>query len=232
MRAMILAAGRGERMRPLTDRIPKPLLQVGGKPLIVWQIERLVRAGITELVINHAHLGRLIEAELGNGNQFGADIRYSPEAQALETAGGVAQALPLLGPDPFLVVSADIYVECDYRLLISQAAEVDGNTLAYLWMVDNPGWHARGDFALVGNTLHLDGAARLTYSNLGLFHPNFFAAVEPGTKFPMLPLFRKAITEGRIKAARFDGLWDNIGTPSQLESLDRELRNRQQSSEG
>ena len=224
MRAMILAAGRGERMRPLTDHTPKPLLQVGGKPLIVWQIERLVRAGITELVINHAHLGAQIEAVLGDGSRFGASICYSPENQALETAGGVANALPLLGPAPFLVVSADIYVECDYRLLASRITDLEDGTLAYLWMVDNPAWHARGDFALIGDKLQLEGETRLTYSNLGLFHPDFFAEVVPGTKFPMLPLFRKAIAAERIKAARFNGLWDNIGTPSQLNALDRALQ--------
>jgi len=228
MKAMILAAGRGERMRPLTDHTPKALLPVDGKPLIVWQIERLVRASITELVINHAHLGAQIETALGNGSQFGANIRYSPENPALETAGGVVNALPLLGHEPFLVISADIYVECDYRMLASQATELNDGTLAYLWMVDNPDWHAHGDFALVGDKLHLDGRTRLTYSNLGLFHPDFFVEVEPGTKFPMLPLFRKAIAAGRIKGARYSGLWDNIGTPAQLEALDHALRNHQQ----
>lgn len=226
MKAMILAAGRGERMRPLTDQTPKPLLQVGGKPLIVWQIERLVRAGITELIINHAHLGTQIEAALGDGSQFGASICYSPENQALETAGGVANALPLLGPDPFLVVSADIYVECDYSLLADRLTDLEDGALAYLWMVDNPAWHARGDFALVDDRLQLEGETRLTYSNLGLFRPEFFAGIAPGTKFPMLPLFQQAITAGRIKAARFNGLWDNIGTPSQLHALDSALHDQ------
>jgi N-acetyl-alpha-D-muramate 1-phosphate uridylyltransferase len=227
MKAMILAAGRGERMRPLTDHTPKPLLQVGGKSLIVWQIERLVQAGITEMVINHAHLGTQIEAALGDGSRFGASICYSRENEALETAGGVANALPLLGSAPFLVVSADIYVECDYRLLTSQATALNDGTLAYLWMVDNPEWHARGDFALVGNRLQLEGEPRLTYSNLGLFHPDFFAGIAPGTKFPMLPLFQNAISAERAKGARFSGLWDNIGTPSQLHALDRALLNQQ-----
>jgi len=227
MKAMILAAGRGERMRPLTNLTPKPLLQVGGKPLIVWQIERLTRAGITELVINHAHLGEQIEAALGDGSQFGASISYSPENPALETAGGVANALPLLGHKPFLVISADIYVECDYRLLADRVADLQDGTLAYLWMVNSPDWHARGDFSLVNGKLHLEGEERLTYSNLGLFHPEFFAGIAPGTKFPMLPLFQQAIAAGKLKGARYSGLWDNIGTPSQLSALDDMLRNHQ-----
>ena len=159
---MILAAGRGERMRPLTDTCPKPLLSVGGKPLIIWQIERLVAAGITDLVINHAHLGEQIEAALGDGRRFGAHIAYSPEREALETAGGVANALHLLGAAPFLVVSADIYCECDYRRMIESAGQVDERTPAFLWMVDNREWHPQGDFALRDGVLHLDGEPRLT----------------------------------------------------------------------
>ncbi len=223
---MLLAAGRGERMRPLTDQTPKPLLQVGGKSLIVWHIEKLAQAGITEVVINHAHLGAQIETAVGNGNRFGVDIHYSPEQPALETAGGVAYALPLLGTAPFLLISADIYVECDYRMLTCKATELNDGTLAYLWMVENPSWHARGDFALIDDRLRLTGAPCLTYSNLGLFHPDFFSGVERGTKLPMLPLFRRAIAAGKIKGARYDGLWDNIGTPSQLSALDALLRSR------
>ena len=228
MMAMILAAGRGERMRSLTDHTPKPLLMAGGKPLIVWHIERLALAGVTDLVINHAHLGAQIETALGDGRRYGVHIRYSAENPALETAGGVANALPLLGEAPFLVISADIYAECDYRMMTDRAMELNDGTLAYLWMVDNPSWHARGDFSLVGNRLRLEGGGRLTYSNLGLFHPEFFAGVAPGTKFPMLPLFQRAIAAGKIKGARYDGLWDNIGTPSQLGALDSVLRSRQQ----
>ncbi len=222
MKAMILAAGRGERMRPLTDHCPKPLLPVGGKPLIVWQIERLVAAGIDELVINHAHLGEQIEAALGDGRRFGAHIVYSPESEALETAGGVANALHLLGEAAFLVVSADIYCDCDYRQLID--AQFDPATQAFLWMVDNRPWHPDGDFALRDGLLHLDGEPRLTYSNLGIFRPEFFAGVAPGTRLPLRPLFDQAIAAGCIGGARLDGLWDNIGTPAQLEMLDAELR--------
>lgn len=224
MKAMILAAGRGVRMRPLTDVRPKPLLEVGGKPLIVWQIERLVAAGITELVINHAHLGQQIETTLGDGSRYGARISYSREAEALESAGGVVNALHLLGPAPFLIVSADIYVDCDYRRLAESAALLKDGTLAFLWLVNNPTWHPRGDFALIDGFLRLDEEPRLTYSNIGIFHPEFFAGTEPGTKYPLLPLFNRAIAAGRIKGAVLGGMWDNIGTPQQLAALDEALK--------
>lgn len=223
MKAMILAAGRGERMRPLTDACPKPLLKVGGKPLIVWQIERLVAAGITELVINHAHLGRQIEEALGDGARYGARIAYSPEGEALETAGGIVKALPLLGPAPFLVVSADIYTPCDYRLLMQQAAALEDGTLAYLWLVDNREWHPRGDFALIDGYLSVDAEPRLTYSNLGIYRPEFFSGIVTGTKLPMLPLLKRAISAGKVRGARYAGLWENIGTPAQLAALDAAL---------
>lgn len=226
MKAMILAAGRGERMLPLTDTCPKPLLEVGGKPLIVWQIERLVAAGITELVINLAYMGEQIEMFLGDGRRHGACITYSREAEALESAGGVVKALPLLGAAPFLIVSADIYVESDYRPLTERVRQLEDGTLAFLWLVPNPEWHARGDFALADEFLNLNGAARLTYSNIGIFHPRFFDGIEAGTKYPLLPLFNRAIAAGLVKGATLDGLWDNIGTPSQLSSLDAALRTR------
>lgn len=226
MKAMILAAGRGERMRPLTDTRPKPLLEVCGKPLIVWQIERLVAAGITELVINHAHLGQQIETTLGDGGRYGARIAYSPETEALESAGGVVKALHLLGPSPFLIVSADIYVESDYRRLVESVLPLQDGILACLWMVANPEWHARGDFVLSDGLLRLDGDPRLTYSNIGVFHPTFFAGVEPGTKYPLLPLFNRAIASGRVKGAVLGGMWDNIGTPPQLAALDSLLKKR------
>lgn len=226
MKAMILAAGRGERMRPLTDTRPKPLLEVGGKPLIVWQIERLVAAGITELVINHAHLGQQIETTLGDGGRYGARITYSRETEALESAGGVVKALHLLGPSPFLIVSADIYVESDYRRLVESVAPLQDGTLACLWLVANPEWHSRGDFVLSEGFLRLDGGPRLTYSNIGIFHPKFFAGIEPGAKYPLLPLFNRAIAAGRVKGAVLGGMWDNIGTPPQLAALDSVLKKR------
>lgn len=223
MKAMILAAGRGQRMRPLSDGTPKPLLPVGGKPLIVWQIERLTAAGIREIVINHAHLGAQIEAALGDGARFGAQIRYSPEAEALETAGGIRQALPLLGDAPFLVVSADIYCECDYRALLDHAPLAD-DALACLWMVANPPWHPEGDFALREGRLHLAGAPRLTYANFGRFRPEMFADVAPGAKLPLRPLLDVAIPAGRIQGAWLDAMWENLGTPAQLAALDARLR--------
>ena len=223
---MILAAGRGERMRPLSDVCPKPLLAVGGKPLIVWQIERLAEAGIRELVINHAHLGAQIEAALGDGRHHGVRIIYSPETEALETAGGVVNALPLLGTEPFLVVSADIYCECDYRALLECAAQLADGALAHLWLVDNRPWHPHGDFALSGGFLRSAGEPRLTYSNIGLYRPEFFAGVAPGSKMPLRPLLDRAIAAGKVQGARLDALWDNIGTPAQLTELDAALERR------
>lgn len=224
MKAMILAAGRGERMRPLTDRTPKPLLDVGGKPLIVWHLERLAAAGFRDVVINHAHLGRQIEDALGNGSRFGLSIVYSPEPDgALETGGGVVQALSLLGSQPFLVISGDIYVECDYGSLLRP---LSAKATALMWMVENPSWHAKGDFAIRDGKLALEGEPKLTYANIGIFAPAFFAGVEPGTRLPMFPLFKRGITAGTIDAARFAGLWDNLGNIEQLRSLDTLLRSR------
>lgn len=228
MKAMILAAGRGERMRPLTDHTPKPLLQVGGKPLIVWHLERLAAAGFNHVVINHAHLGTEIEAALGDGSQFNISILYSPEPEGpLETAGGVIKALPLLGREPFFVVSGDIYVECDYRGLASIGSQLAGNTTAFMWMVDNPPWHAAGDFAICDGRLTLHGQTKLTYANIGVFSPAFFSGFEAGTKLPMSPLFKRAIATGSIRADRYTGMWDNIGNPEQLRALDALLRSRQ-----
>lgn len=231
---MILAAGRGERMRPLTDTIPKPLLPVGGKPLIVWQIERLVAAGIRDIVINHAHLGQQLEDALGDGHAWGAHITWSPETEALETAGGILKALPHLGPAPFLVVSADIYCECDYRALLKDSPLDDG-AQALLWMVANPSWHPAGDFPLRDNRLHLKGAGGkqdepcLTYANFGLFRPEMFTEapeLTPGKKLPLRPLLDRLIPAGRIQGAKLSGLWDNLGTPEQLAQLDNLLDTR------
>ncbi|MBV2234568.1 MAG: nucleotidyltransferase family protein [Sterolibacterium sp.] len=231
MKAMILAAGRGERMRPLSDHTPKPLLPVGGKPLIVWQIERLASAGIRNIVINHAHLGAQIESALGDGAQFGVQITYSPETEALETAGGIRQALPLLGDAPFLVVSGDVYCDCDYRQLLEQTPLAE-DALACLWMVDNPAWHVAGDFVLREGRLQLvsaddtTDAPRLTYANFGLFRAALFATVAPGQKLPLRPLLDALMPAGRIQGARLDAatLWENLGTPAQLAALDARLR--------
>ena len=225
MKAMILAAGRGERMRPLSDHTPKPLLPVGGKPLIVWQIERLAAAGIDEIVINHAHLGAQIETALGDGSNFGVQIQYSPEAEALETAGGIRQALPLLGEAPFLVVSGDVYCDCNYRQLLAQTPLAE-DALACLWLVDNPAWHAPGDFALHAGRLQLAGATKLTYANFGLFRPQMFADIAAGQKLALRPLLDALIPAGRIQGARLATatIWENLGTPAQLAALDAQLR--------
>jgi MurNAc alpha-1-phosphate uridylyltransferase len=225
MKAMILAAGRGERMRPLTDSVPKALLEVGGKPLIAWQIERLAAAGIDDIVINHAYLGTLIEAALGDGTRFGVRIAYSHEAEALDTAGGVACALHLLGSDPFAVVSADIYCEYAYERLVSIADAIEEHDrLGHLVLVDNPPFHPQGDFALEGDRTVRDGRTRLTYANIGVFRPGFFAGVRRGSKYPMLPLMLDAADAQRLGGERFSGAWENVGTPAQLAALDRRLR--------
>jgi MurNAc alpha-1-phosphate uridylyltransferase len=219
MIAMILAAGRGERMRPLTDAVPKPLLEAGGKPLIVWHIERLARAGFTELVINHAHLGAMIESYLGDGSRFGVRIRYSPEAEALETAGGIAIALPLLGNEPFLVVNGDIFCDVDFASLILK----DGES-SFLLLVDNPPQHPGGDFALLDGKVLPEGEHLLTFSGVGLYRPQIFAAIPRGAKAKLAPLLREQMAAGKVGGAHFRGRWEDVGTPERLRRLDEELR--------
>lgn len=224
MRAMILAAGRGERMRPLTDRLPKPLLSVGGKPLIVWHLERLAAAGIHDIVINHAWLGHEIERALGDGSAFGVQIRYSRESTALETAGGIAKALPLLGNAPFLVMNGDVW--CDWNPAAAPALAdslPDGG--AWMLMVDNPVQHPNGDFHLASDgRLLAQGEPRLTYSGIAVYHPSLFATVPQGAAMPMLPLFRQAMADGLARGARHTGRWTDVGTPQRLADLDAELR--------
>ena len=222
MKAFILAAGRGERMRPLTDHTPKPLLPAGGKPLIVWHLERLAAAGFREIVINHAHLGSLIEQTLGDGAQWGLHIQYSPEPPgALETAGGIANALPLLGDQPFLVVNGDVYCEFDFgRFLRSTAG------MAHLLMVDNPTHHTAGDFSLDGERVtYANSEQTLTYAGIGVFSPSFFAGVQPGTVMKLRPLLDAAIAAGTLTGERYAGRWVDVGTPQRLAELDAELRN-------
>ncbi len=221
---MILAAGRGERMRPLTDHTPKPLLQAGGKPLIVWHIERLVRAGITDLVINHAHLGAQIEQTLGDGRQFGAHIRYSSEGAALETAGGIAFALHLLGDQPFAVVNGDIYCDYDFaRLPVLAAKMQQSQDSAHLVLVDNPPHHPNGDFGLHAVQV-TDIAPKLTFSGIGLYKPELFARIPRGSKAPLAPLLRELIALGKVSGEHHRGVWVDVGTPQRLEELDRQLR--------
>lgn len=221
---MILAAGRGERMRPLTDHTPKPLLQAGGKPLIVWHIERLVKAGITDLVINHAHLGLQIESALGNGNQFGATIQYSPEGIALETAGGIAFALPLLGNEPFAVINGDIYCDYDFARLPKLAEQMQRNhDNIHLVMVDNPVQHPNGDFGLHDFRV-TDNSPKLTFSGIGLYQPSLFTHIVRGTKAPLAPLLREQIALSKVSGEHHQGVWMDIGTPQRLHELDVQLR--------
>jgi len=225
-RALILAAGRGERMRPLTDRAPKPLLVAGGKTLLAWQVERLVAGGFDELVINHSHLGAQIEQAMGDGTRFGARIRYSHEPVALETAGGVAQALPLLGDAPFAVVSGDIYTTFDYGALrrhVEAIARDPQATVAHLVMVPNPPWHAAGDDMGLADGRIVRGRERLTYASFGVFHPAPFRDVAPGSRLKMFPWAYAFVDAGRVSGELFGGDWDNIGTPEQLAALDARL---------
>jgi MurNAc alpha-1-phosphate uridylyltransferase len=218
MKAMILAAGRGERMRPLTDHTPKPLLVVGGKPLIVWHIERLAKAGFKEIVINHAHLGGQIESALNDGRAWGVHIQYSPELSALETAGGIANALPLLGLDPFLVVNGDVFTEIDFASLV-----IDVDDLAHLVMVDNPVQHPQGDFALIGDRLLTDGEHKLTFSGIGVYHPDLFVQLKRGEASKLAPLLKEAMNKSLVSGQHYQGLWHDVGTPERLNTLDKQL---------
>ena len=239
MRAMILAAGRGERMRPLTDTTPKPLLKVGGKPLIIWHLERLAAAGFTEVVINHAHLGEQIEATLGNGGNWGLSIAYSPENAALETAGGIANALDLLTEngekiEPFLVVNGDTYSDFDFAGLthLSAPSFLKGEgwgegkmvqNLAHLMLVNNPPQHPNGDFAIENGALKKEGLKMLTFSGIGIYHPGLFKDIVKGEPAKLAPLLRKAIDNNAATALHYQGVWHDIGTPERLNHLDEYL---------
>ncbi|WP_250452235.1 N-acetylmuramate alpha-1-phosphate uridylyltransferase MurU [Caballeronia sp. ATUFL_M2_KS44] len=226
--AMIFAAGRGERMRPLTDTRPKPLLEAGGKPLIVWQIERLAAAGVRTIVINHAWLGAQIEAALGDGSRWGVELRFSPETEALETAGGIAQALELLGAGVFIAVSGDVFCDFDYASLRHRAEALAAQDTPgmHLVMVPNPPFHAKGDFALIDGTLALDGAPRYTFGNIGLYDTRMFRDLAPGTRRALTPYYRETIADGRASGELYAGRWENVGTPAQLHALELELRQR------
>lgn len=224
MKAIILAAGRGERMRPLTDHTPKPLLMVAGKPLIVHHIEALRAVGITELVINTGHLGAQLPAALADGRDFGVHIVYSPEPpDALETGGGIFQALPLLGPEPFLVVNGDIWTDFPFAGLPPAPAG-----LAHLVLVNNPPHHPDGDFALAADgRVGESGAPRWTFSGISLLRPELFHDCRPG-RFPLGPLLRRVMAEGQVSGEHYAGGWRDIGTPQRLAELDRELSAPQQ----
>lgn len=222
MKAMILAAGHGTRMRPLTDHTPKPLLEVGGKPLIVWHIEKLARAGFRDIVINLAWLGWKIPAALGDGSRWNLALHYSDEQQegALETAGGIVKALPLLGDEPFLVVNGDVW--CDYPC---QPYTLAHNDLAHLVLVNNPPHNLQGDFALNRERVASTGEPRYTFSGIGYYRPELFAGLPQG-KHPLAPLLRNAMLAGQVSGECFNGDWRDIGTPERLAELDRDLTTR------
>jgi len=220
MKAMILAAGRGERMRPLTDRVPKPLLPVAGKPLIQFHIDALAAGGVRDIVINLAWLGASIRDAVGSGAASGVRIRYSDEGDAaLETGGGIFNALALLGEQPFIVVSGDVW--SDYPLG-QLPMRLQPDDLAHFVMVSNPEYHRRGDFGLRSGRV-IDDGERFTYANIGVFRPEFFAGCTAG-KFPLAPLMRERIREGKVGGEFYSGRWFNVGTPAQLAELDASLR--------
>lgn len=229
MKAMILAAGRGERMRPLTDTCPKPLLKVRGRPLIVWHIVKLVRAGITDIVINHAHLGELIEQALGDGSQFGANIVYSAEESALETAGGIAKARPLLGDEPFVALAADVYCpHFDFEQVKNTLENNDvwGNPLplerrdvAWLYLVRNPPHKLEGDFALHSFSVANEGEPRHTFSGIGVYRPEMFDAVTPGDTAKLAPILRAYAERGLVGGELYRGDWSDVGTVERLAQL-------------
>jgi MurNAc alpha-1-phosphate uridylyltransferase len=221
---MILAAGRGERMRPLTDRIPKPLLSPGGEPLIFRHLEKLARAGFGAVVINHAHLGEQIEAAVGDGRRWNLAIRFSPESEALGTAGGIRNALSLLGAAAFAVINADVYSDYDYRRLANLLPRMAPETLAHLVLVDNPPHHARGDFRLEGGLVGSGRNSLLTFSGIGAYRAELFDPVVPGTGHALAPLLREQMRFGRITGEHYRGAWDDIGTPQRLAELDARLR--------
>lgn len=222
MKAMILAAGRGERMRPLTDHLPKPLLEVGGRPLIVWHIEALRAAGITDLVINHAHLGHKLVETLGDGSALGVRIAWSAEpGGALETAGGIAHARHLLGDAPFIVVNGDIWCDAAFAALAQSASALHATgDLSHLLLVSNPAHNPDGDFVLRDGRVFDQGGGRLTFSGIGAYHPSLFDGLDPDTPAKLAPLLRAAMREGRVSGALHGGHWHDVGTPQRLAEVD------------
>lgn len=219
MKAMILAAGRGERLRPLTDRTPKPLLHAGGRPLIEHTLLALIAGGFQDIVINTAHLGGQIEQALGSGGRYGIRIAYSPEPEALETGGGIHRALPLLGDEPFAVVNGDIATDFPYARL-----QTHPRGMAHLVLVPNPPHHPHGDFALVdGLAKDEDTDGRHTFSGIGVYRPELFAGCEAG-KFPLAPLLRRAMAEDAVSGELYRGFWMDIGTVERLHAYDRWLK--------
>jgi MurNAc alpha-1-phosphate uridylyltransferase len=220
MKAMILAAGRGERMRPLTDHTPKPLLPAGGRPLIEHIIAALVAGGFREIVVNTAHLGEQIERHLGDGARFGVRIAYSREGEALETGGGIRRALPLLGEEPFLVVNGDLATDFPFARLRNCP-----EGLAHLVLVPNPPHHAQGDFGLESGMVSDSGLERHTFSGIGVYRPEMFRDLSPG-RYALAPLLRAAMAEGAVSGELYEGFWMDIGTVERLGDYDRWLRER------
>lgn len=222
MKAMILAAGKGERMRPLTLHTPKPLVRAGGVPLIEYHIKALAAAGFEQIVINHAWLGQQIEDHLGDGQRFGVQLSYSPEGEPLETGGGILRALPLLGDEPFVVVNGDVWTDYDFARLRQPLTG-----LAHLVLVDNPVQHPLGDFVLNEGRVHegLPGEAQLTYSGISVLHPALFADCQPGA-FKLAPLFRQAMGQGQVSGEHFNGAWIDVGTHERLADVERLLAGR------
>jgi MurNAc alpha-1-phosphate uridylyltransferase len=221
MKVMLLAAGRGERLRPLTDAIPKALVEAGGKPLIAWHLERLARAGLAEAVINVSHLGERIVERIGDGARFGLRISYSRERERLETAGGIANALRLLGREPFLLVNADVYCECDFSKLMK--VKLDGR-LAHLVLVPNPPHRPKGDFSLRDGRVGDEAAPRYTYAGVAVMSPALVRPVTPGEKAPLAPLLYDAAARGLLGGELYEGLWQDVGTIERLAELEKSLR--------
>jgi N-acetyl-alpha-D-muramate 1-phosphate uridylyltransferase len=219
MKAMLLAAGRGERMRPITDSLPKPLVQVAGKPLIAWHLAALARAGFREVVVNTSWLAGQLHAALGDGSAFGVSITWSDEGPVpLETGGGIFRAVPLLAPAPFLVVNADIWTDIDFAAL-----SLEESAHAHLVLVPNPPHNVRGDFGLDGDLVVSRDTDRFTYSGVGMFRREFFEGAS-GERFPLLPLLNRAIAARRVRGELHRGAWSDVGTPERLAALDARLR--------
>lgn len=222
---MILAAGRGNRMRPLTDLTPKPLLVVGGKPLLFRHLEKLAHAGFATVTINYAHLGEQIEAAVGNGSRWDLEVRYSAEAEALETAGGIRNALPLIGRRTFAVINGDVYCDYDYSGLAAAVEGLaDSQALAHLVLVDNPPHHPNGDFCLEAGLVRASGRKLLTFSGLGAYRAELFEPLARGAMHALAPLLRSLMPTGKVTGEHYRGLWTDVGTPARLAELDARLQ--------